>query len=313
MRDTYVKDLTALIGKTPIVELSGIMSAKLGTTFSGRICGKMENMNPLASVKDRLGIAMIEDAEKRGVLKKGVSLVEPTSGNTGIALSYISAIKGYKLKLVMPESFSIERRKVMAALGAELVLTPAEKGMKGAIEEANRLLSESSGYIMLDQFNNPANPAYHYKTTGAEILEAMLNKVDIFVAGVGTGGTISGVGKRLKEFNKNIKIVAVEPFDSPVLSGGKPGPHKIQGIGAGFVPGILDRSVIDEVITVKAEDAFEISRLMMKTDGVFSGISSGANVWSALQMAQRKENNGKNIVTIICDTAERYLSTLLFN
>jgi len=313
MRDTYVKDLTSLIGKTPIVELSGIMSAKLGTSFSGRICGKLENMNPLASVKDRLGIAMIEDAEKRGVLKKGVALVEPTSGNTGIALAYISSIRGYKLKLVMPESFSIERRKVMAALGAELVLTPAEKGMKCAIEEANRLLSEGSGYIMLDQFNNPANPAYHYKTTGAEILEAMLNKVDIFVAGVGTGGTISGVGKRLKEFNKNIKVIAVEPFDSPVLSGGKPGPHKIQGIGAGFVPGILDRSVIDEVITVKAEDAFEISRLMMKTDGVFSGISSGANVWSALQMAQRKENNGKNIVTIICDTAERYLSTLLFN
>jgi cysteine synthase A len=306
------KNLLELIGNTPLLELSGITASKLGKGFTGTIYGKMENMNPLASVKDRLGFAMIDDAEKSGRLKKGITLVEPTSGNTGIALAYISAIKGYKIKLVMPESFSLERRKVMTSLGAELILTPAEKGMKGAVDEAGRIVSENKEYLMLDQFNNPANPAFHYRTTGQEILEATEKKVDIFVAGVGTGGTITGVGKRLKEFNKNIKIIAVEPFDSPVLSGGKPSPHKIQGIGAGFVPGVFDRSVIDEILTVKAEDAFETSRLMMRTDGVFSGISSGANVWSAIQVAQRPENKGKVIVTIICDTAERYLSTGLF-
>ena len=312
MAAACVRDLTKLIGNTPLVELSGITASKLNSDFSGHIYGKLENLNPLASVKDRVAIAMIEDAERSGRLKKGVTLVEPTSGNTGIALAYICAIKGYKIKLTMPESMSIERRKLMASFGAELILTPAEKGMIGAVVEATKILNEESNCIMLDQFNNPANPAYHYRTTGSEILEATANKIDIFVAGVGTGGTITGVGRRLKEFNKNIQITAIEPFYSPVLSGGKPGAHKIQGIGAGFVPGILDRSVIDEILTVKAEDAFETSRLMMKTDGVFAGISSGANVWSALQIAQRKGNENKNIVTIICDTAERYLSTILF-
>ncbi|MCX6113369.1 MAG: cysteine synthase A [Proteobacteria bacterium] len=312
MVSTCVKDLTKLIGNTPLVELRGITASKLSSDFSGHIYGKLENLNPLASVKDRIGIAMIEDAEHSGRLKKGIILVEPTSGNTGIALAYICAIKGYKLKLTMPESMSIERRKLMASFGAELVLTPAEKGMNGAVTEAKRILEENTNSIMLDQFNNPANPEYHYKTTGREILDATANKIDIFIAGVGTGGTITGVGKRLKEFNKNIQIIAMEPFDSPVLSGGKPGPHKIQGIGAGFVPGILDRSVIDEIMTVKLDDAFETSRLIMKTDGIFAGISSGANVWSALQIAQRKGNEKKNIVTIICDTAERYLSTMLF-
>ena len=312
MSSICVRDLTKLIGNTPLVELAGITASKLGTSFSGHIYGKLENLNPLGSVKDRVGIAMIEDAERSGKLKKGITLVESTSGNTGIALAYICAIKGYKLKLTMPESMSIERRKLMASFGAELILTPAEKGMTGAVAEASKILNENDNCIILDQFNNPANPAYHYQTTGKEILEATANKIDIFVAGVGTGGTITGVGRRLKEFNKNIQIIAIEPFDSPVLSGGKPSPHKIQGIGAGFVPGILDRSVIDEIMTVKADDAFETSRLLMRTDGIFAGISSGANVWSAVQIAQRKGNENKNIVTIICDTAERYLSTLLF-
>lgn len=312
MVSVCVKDLTKLIGKTPLVDMSGITGVKLGSDFTGHLYGKLEKLNPLASVKDRLAIAMIEDAERNGRLKKGMSIVEATSGNTGIALAYICSIRGYKLKLTMPESMSIERRKLMSAFGAEVILTPSEKGMSGAVAVANRMLEENPGFIMLDQFNNPANPLYHYETTGPEILDATANKIDLFVAGVGTGGTITGVGRRLKEFNKNIKIIAVEPFDSPVLSGGTPAPHKIEGIGAGFVPGILDISVIDEIITVKADDAFDTSRLMMKTDGIFAGISSGANVWSSLQVAKRTENKDKNIVTIICDTAERYLSTLLF-
>ncbi len=300
-------NLVQLIGNTPLLELNG-MSPDLNCN----IMAKLENRNPMASVKDRLAFAMIDDAERSGRLKKGMTLVEPTSGNTGIALAYISAIRGYKLILTMPESMSIERRKILAALGAELVLTPAEKGMSGAVAEAKNILGKDQNAIMLDQFNNPANPAFHYKTTGKEILDATNGKVDVFVAGVGTGGTISGVGKRLKEFNPSIKIVAVEPFDSPVLSGGKPGPHKIQGIGAGFVPGTFNRAVVDEILTVKADDAVRVSRELMLTDGLFSGISSGANVWSAMELAKRPENKGKTIVTIICDTAERYLSTVLF-
>ncbi|MFH1223790.1 MAG: cysteine synthase A [Pseudomonadota bacterium] len=298
-------NLTELIGNTPLVKMGGIAPA-------GNIYGKMENMNPLCSVKDRLAIAMVEDAEKKGAIKKGSLLIEPTSGNTGIALAYIAAIRGYKLILTMSESMSIERRKILAALGAELILTPAEKGMTGAVNEAKDILSKNPGAVILDQFNNPANPEYHYRTTGKEILDDAGGKVDIFVAGVGTGGTITGVGRRLKEFNSNVKIVAVEPSDSPVLSGGKPGPHKIQGIGAGFIPGVLDIELIDEIITVNTDDAFGTSRKLMKTDGIFAGISSGANVWSALHLASRPENKGKTIVTIICDTAERYLSTLLF-
>jgi len=300
-------NLTQLIGNTPLLEL------KASDSINGcKIMAKLENMNPLASVKDRLGFAMIEDAEKSGRLKKGMTLIEPTSGNTGIALAYISAIRGYKLILTMPESMSIERRKVMTALGAELVLTPAEKGMNGAVAEAKSIIEKNKEAIMLDQFNNPANPAFHYKTTGREILDQTNNKVDVFVAGVGTGGTVSGVGKRLKEFNRAIKIVAVEPFDSPVLSGGKAGPHKIQGIGAGFVPGTFDRTVVDEILTVKTDDAIRTAKELMLTDGVFAGISSGANIWSAMYLASRPENKGKTIVTIICDTAERYLSTVLF-
>jgi cysteine synthase A len=317
------RDLTELIGNTPLLEIKGLLAAKLsgsdfngkgfkGNGFYGKILAKLENTNPLASVKDRLGLAMINDAERSGRIKKGSVLVEPTSGNTGIALAYISAIRGYKLKLTMPESMSIERRKVLAALGAELVISPAEKGMKGAVEEAKKILAETPGSIMLDQFNNPANPAFHYETTGLEILNATGNKVDIFVAGVGTGGTIMGVGKRLREVNKDLKIVALEPFDSPVLSGGNPAPHKIQGIGAGFIPGVVDIKMFDEIIKVKNEDAIETSRLLMRTDGVFAGISAGANVWGAMELAKRPENKDKVIVTVICDTAERYLSTMLF-
>ena len=301
----YFSDLTELIGNTPLLELKGIVA-------TGKILAKLENMNPLASIKDRLGLAMINDAENSGKIKKGSVLVEPTSGNTGIALAYISAIRGYKLKLTMPESMSLERRKVLSALGAELILTPAEKGMKGAVDEAKKILSETPGSVMLDQFNNPANPKFHYETTGAEILSATANKVDIFVTGVGTGGTIMGVGKRLKEFNKDIKVIALEPFSSPVLSGGKPSPHKIQGLGAGFIPGIVDLELFDEIIKVKDEDAIETARSLMRTDGVFGGISAGANVWGAMELARRPENKDKTIVTVICDTAERYLSTELF-
>jgi len=300
-------DLTQLICNTPLLEL------KVSGSINGcRVMVKLENMNPLGSVKDRLAYAMIEDAEKKERLKKGMTLIEPTSGNTGIALAYISAIRGYKLILTMPESMSVERRKILAALGAELVLTPAEKGMSGAVAEAKSILEKNKDALILDQFNNPANPAFHYKTTGREILDQTNNKVDIFVAGVGTGGTVSGVGKRLKEVNPAIKIVAVEPFDSPVLSGGKPGPHKIQGIGAGFVPGTFDRTVVDEILTAKADDAVRTSRELMLRDGVFAGISSGSNVWAAMHIASRPENRGKTIVTIVCDTAERYLSTILF-
>lgn len=300
-------DLTQLIGNTPLLELKAS-----GSINGCRILVKLENMNPLGSIKDRLGFAMIDDAEKSGRLKKGMTLVEPTSGNTGIALAYISRIKGYKLILTMPESMSVERRNILAALGAELVLTPADKGMNGAVAEAKNILEKNKDVVMLDQFNNPANPAFHYRTTGREILDQTNNKVDIFIAGVGTGGTVSGVGKRLKEFNNAIKIVAVEPFDSPVLSGGKPGPHKIQGIGAGFVPGTFDRTVVDEILTVRTDDAIKTSRELMLSDGAFAGISSGANIWAAMHIAGRPENRGKTIVTIVCDTAERYLSTVLF-
>jgi len=300
-------NLTQAIGNTPLLELNGITAG-----LNCKIMAKLENMNPLGSVKDRIGLSMVEDAEKTGRLKKGMALVEPTSGNTGIALAYVAAIRGYKLILTMPESMSIERRKILSALGAGIALTPAEEGMGGAVAEARRIIESNHDIIMLDQFNNPANPAMHYKTTGKEILDQTNNKVDIFITGVGTGGTISGVGKRLKEFNSAIKIIAVEPFDSPVLSGGKPGPHKIQGIGAGFVPGTFDRTVVDEIMTVKAEHAIKTARELMLKDGVFSGISSGANVWVAMQVAARPENKGKTIVTVICDTAERYLSTALF-
>jgi cysteine synthase len=300
------KELTSLIGGTPLLELN------IGRVGSNRVFGKMENMNPLASVKDRLAFAMITDAEKRGVLKSGMTLVEPTSGNTGIALSYIGALRGYKVKLVMPESMSIERRKIMSAFGAELILTPKEKGMSGAVEEAKKIISKDADAIMLDQFSNPAGPKFHYDTTGPEIVSDLGRVPDIFVAGVGTGSTISGVGKKLKELNPKVKIIAVEPKASCVLSGGKPGPHKIQGIGAGFIPKVLDLSVVDEILQVNEDDAINTAKRMMLTDGVFAGISAGANVWSAMSLATRPEHMNSSIVTIICDTAERYLSTDLF-
>ena len=263
-------------------------------------------------MKDRIGAAMIEAAELDGSLKPGITLVEPTSGNTGIALAWVSAVKGYKLKLVMPDTLSIERRKLMAALGAELILSPGAEGMKGAIGRCEQILASNSDHIMLNQFTNPANPEIHRLTTAPEIWEDTDGQVDIFVAGVGTGGTITGVSEVIKRLKPSFKSIAVEPSDSPVLSGGKAGPHKIQGIGAGFIPQILNREIIDEIITVKAEDAGETARRLAREEGMVAGISSGANVWASIQIASRPENSGKTIVTVIPDTGERYLSTWLY-
>jgi cysteine synthase A len=272
----------------------------------------MESMNPLGSVKDRIGVAMINAAEKDGSLKPGGTIIEPTSGNTGVALAFVSAARGYKLILTMPDTMSVERRKLLAILGAELVLTPGEKGMAGAVQKAEELNANTPGSFMPQQFNNPANPEIHYKTTALEIWNDTKGKVDIVVVGVGTGGTITGIADALKKKKKNLKAVAVEPVDSPVLSGGKPGPHKIQGIGAGFVPGVLKKDLIDEIIQVKHTDAGQTSRELARKEGILCGISAGANVLAALQLAARPENKGKTIVTIICDTGERYLSTWLF-
>ena len=276
------------------------------------IVAKLEYYNPLGSVKDRIALAMIEDAEQRGVLKPGSVIIEPTSGNTGIGLAWVSAIKGYRLILTMPETMSIERRNLLKALGAELVLTEGAKGMKGAIARAEELQAETPGGIILQQFENPANPAVHIRTTAEEIWRDTDGKVDIFVAGVGTGGTVSGTGKRLRELNPKVQIVAVEPADSPVLSGGAPGPHKIQGIGAGFVPGTFDASVPDLIIRVANDDAIRTSRELAGTEGLLVGISSGAAVWAATELARLPENAGKNIVVILPDTGERYLSTVLY-
>lgn len=303
----FVKTIDQLVGNTPLVRVN-----KLSGSENAEVLVKLESFNPLSSVKDRLGIALIADGESKGILTQDSVIVEPTSGNTGIALAYIAAARGYKLVLTMPETMSIERRNLLKALGAELVLTPGEKGMKGAIEEADRIKSENPKAVILGQFTNPANPEMHYKTTGPEIWKDTEGKVDIFVAGVGTGGTLTGVGRFLKEKNPNIKIVAVEPDASPVLSGGKPGPHKIQGIGAGFIPSIVDTSIIDEVIRVVDLEAGAIARTYAKTEGVLLGISAGANVLAALELAKRPENKGKTIVTVGCDTGERYLSTWLF-
>ncbi len=303
------KKLTDLIGNTPLLELGnyGREHEALAT-----ILAKLEYFNPGGSVKDRIGFSMIEDAEKQGLLNKESIIIEPTSGNTGIALAFIAAAKGYRLILTMPETMSIERRNLLKALGAELVLTPGPEGMSGAIRKAEALNAEYPNSFVPQQFKNPANPEIHRKTTAEEIWNDTDGNVDIFVSGVGTGGTITGVGEVLKGRNPNVKIVAVEPFDSQVLAGGKPGPHKIQGIGAGFVPDILNTSVIDEIIPVKNEDALRTGRKLAKTEGLIVGISSGAAVFAALQLAQREENRGKNIVVILPDTGERYLSTLLY-
>ena len=303
------KKLTDLIGNTPLLEFSNFNASK---GLKAKVIGKLEYFNPAGSVKDRIALAMIEDAEEKGLLKPGATIIEPTSGNTGVGLAFVSAAKGYKLVLTMPETMSLERRNLLKALGANLILTPGTEGMKGAIAKAEALRDETPGSIILQQFENPANPARHAKTTAQEIWRDTDGKVDIFVAGVGTGGTVSGVGKGLKAHNPDVKIVAVEPTDSAVLSGGKPGPHKIQGIGAGFVPDVLDTKVYDEIIPVANEDAFAVGKLIGKTEGVLVGISSGAAVWAAIELAKRSENEGKNIVVLLPDTGDRYLSTPLF-
>ncbi|CDL00102.1 pyridoxal-phosphate (PLP) dependent enzymes family; subunit of cysteine synthase A (O-acetylserine sulfhydrolase A) [Magnetospirillum gryphiswaldense MSR-1 v2] len=297
------------IGATPLVRMDKL-AAEVGAKAS--IVGKCEFFNPLASVKDRIGLAMIEAAEREGRLKPGATLIEPTSGNTGIALAFVCAAKGYRLILTMPESMSLERRKMLAHLGAEIVLTPAAKGMTGAVKEAERLVAETPGAVMCQQFENPANPAIHESTTAIEIWNDTDGKVDAVIAGVGTGGTISGIGRVLKAKNPNIKIIAVEPEDSPVLSGGAPGPHKIQGIGAGFVPGNLDRSVVDEILQISNETAFANARKAAKVEGLPVGISSGAAIAAALEVGARPDMAGKLIVVILPSFAERYLSTALF-
>lgn len=304
------KQLTDLVGNTPLLEFSNF-NKRHG--IKATLIGKLEYFNPAGSVKDRVALAMIEDAEANGLLQPGATIIEPTSGNTGVGLAFVSAVKSYKLILTMPETMSLERRQLLQALGANLVLTPGTEGMKGAIAKAEALRDEITGSIILQQFENPANPAQHVRTTAQEIWRDTDGKVDIFVAAVGTGGTISGVGKGLKAHNPNIRIVAVEPANSPVLSGGKPGPHKIQGIGAGFIPKTYDGSVVDEIIQVRDEAAFQTSRELAQTEGLLVGISSGAAVCAALQLAQRPENAGKTIVALLPDTGERYLSTGLFS
>lgn len=303
------KKLTDLIGNTPLLELSNFNNKKaVGAT----IIAKLEYFNPGGSVKDRIALAMIEDAEKQGILKPGSLIIEPTSGNTGVGLALVAAAKGYQLTLTMPETMSIERRNLLKALGANIVLTPGAAGMQGAIDKAEALRNENPGSVILQQFENPANPATHKRTTAEEIWRDTDGQIDIFVAGVGTGGTISGTGARLKELNPDIRIVVVEPAGSPVLSGGKPGPHKLQGIGAGFIPKTYDAKVVDQVIPVENDDAIRTSRELAQTEGLLVGISAGAATYAATQLAAQPENKGKRIVVLLPDTGERYLSTELY-
>ncbi|OGO09678.1 MAG: cysteine synthase A [Chloroflexi bacterium RBG_13_60_13] len=304
MTEQIADSLCELIGGTPLVRLS-----RFGKDLPGEIVGKLELRNPLASVKDRIGLAMIEQAEKDGLIQPGGTIIEPTSGNTGIALAWVARVKGYRLILTMPESMSAERRRILTILGAELVLTPGKEGMQGTIDRAQQLHKELPGSFIPHQFDNPANPAIHYRTTGPEIWRDTGGKVDYLVAGVGTGGTISGAGGYLKEQNPELRVIAIEPADSPVLSGGNPGPHLIEGIGAGFVPTIYDSSVVDEVIQVSNDDAIAAAKQLAKTEGMLAGISSGANAYVARQIAAHPTSAGKRIVAIICDSGERYLST----
>lgn len=299
--------VSELIGGTPLIYLD-----KIGKGLPGRVVGKLESFNPGGSVKDRIALSMIESAERDGRLSKGGTIVEPTSGNTGIALAMIAAAKGYKLILTMPDTMSEERRNILKAYGAELALTPGAEGMKGAIEKAEELLVITDGAFMPQQFENSANPGIHRKTTAEEIWKDTDGKIDIFVAGVGTGGTITGVSEMIKKRKPELISIAVEPEDSPVLSGGKPGPHKIQGIGAGFVPEILNTKIYDEIIKVSTEDAFRTTKRLVREEGLLLGISAGANVFAAIKVAAREENRNKLIVTILCDTGERYLSTPVF-
>ena len=303
------RQLTDLVGGTPLLEFSNFNASK---GLKAQVIGKLEYFNPAGSVKDRIALAMIEDAEAKGLLKPGATIIEPTSGNTGVGLAFVSASKGYKLILTMPDTMSAERRNLLKALGARLVLTPGAEGMKGAIAKAEELRDATPGSIILQQFENPANPAVHIRTTAEEIWRDPDGKVDLFVAGVGTGGTVSGVGAGLKAHNPNVQIVAVKPSDSPVLSGGKPGPHKIQGIGAGFIPKTYNGEVVDKILQVTNDDAIRTSRELAGKEGLLVGISSGAAVYAAVELAKLPENEGKTIVALLPDTGERYLSTVLY-